>query len=319
MERKVIKASGLFLIGDAHLADVPPGQRLPGFLDQVLAKVTACLDEAHKRDAQPVFLGDLFHWPRENSNRMLVELIRLFTTHPGRKPYCLVGNHDKYQSRFTEDVTLAVLREAGALNVMDEFGPQFELQTPEGRALIGASPDGTPLPKSHDGEEGDPETVVWLSHHNISFPDFEKLTWAIKELPGIHWLINGHVHRPQPTQAVGMTRWANPGNITRMVFSRMSKERKIHASFWNPALDDLELWPVPHLPFEEVFPDQELPTQEDPVQSGSRFIDGLERLAWKRTHEGAGLKQFLETNLSTEAPEAPLIWELYQEVTNEPQ
>jgi hypothetical protein len=46
----------------------------------------------------------------------------------------------------------------------------------------------------------------------------------------------------------------------------------------------------------------------------SRFLEGLERLAWKRTREGAGLRQFLQANLNPESPETGIVWELYEEV-----
>ena len=42
----VIRGKGLFLIGDPHLADTPPGQRLDDYLDQIMGKLEACLDRA---------------------------------------------------------------------------------------------------------------------------------------------------------------------------------------------------------------------------------------------------------------------------------
>ena len=68
------------------------------------------------------------------------------------------------------------------------------------------------------------------------------------------------------------------------------------------------------MPFTEIFPDQELPPEEQEVDGESNFIKGLERLAWQRTREGTGLKQFLEENLSKKTPEGELIWGLYEEV-----
>lgn len=314
MGTEVIHATGLFLIGDAHLADNPPGQRLEGYLDQVLAKIESCLAEADSRGLLPVFLGDLFHLPRDNSNRMLVELIRIFGGRDREKMvWVLVGNHDKYQSRFTEDVSLAVLEASGAVRLMKERGPQFELHTPEGDALVCASPDGTSIPSSFERPEGCPDTVIWLTHHNIRFPEFENKAYGIKELPGVDWLINGHIHRPQPSVIKGMTTWANPGNIVRLTFTRRSMERKPAASVWTPGITELESWEIPHLPFDEVFPDQEFPPEEHEKQDGSEFIKGLEKLAWRRTHEGVGLKEFLTDNLD-DSPESQLIWDLYEEV-----
>nr|WP_321259790.1 metallophosphoesterase [uncultured Pseudodesulfovibrio sp.] len=310
-----IHGNGLFFIADPHLADHPPGQRLDGYLDQIMNKVEACLDQAEALGMVPVLLGDLFHWPRDNSNKMLVELIRIFGARTGDSAvWALVGNHDKYQSRFTEDVTLAVLEAAGVIRLMKESSPQFILETDDEQVLVCASPDGTPLPKKYDRQPDDPDTVIWLTHHNIQFPEFIDRAYTIKELPGIDWLVNGHIHRPQITITKGQTTWANPGNITRLTFTRRSMEREPAAAIWTPGCDDLEKWVVPFEPFDKVFPDQELPTEEHEDEGESNFINGLERLAWQRTHEGTGLKQFLEENLSTQTPEGKLIWELYEEV-----
>ena len=308
-----ITGPGLFFVADPHVADTPPSQRLPGYREQILEKLRLCLEEAASRGMPLVLLGDLFHWPRDNSNALLVALMELFRPY---RPFVLVGNHDKYQARWTRDVSLAVLREAGVVRLMDEPGPQFVLDTPQGRVLVGATPDGSRLPNRYDAAPGDPETVVWCTHHNISFPDFLERASRIKELPGIHWLVNGHIHRPQPMVSAGCTAWANPGNITRLTFTRRSRERTPAAAVWTPGCAELEPWVVPHLPFYDVFPRQEFPPEEQETEGESRFLEGLERLAWRRSREGTGLKEFLSVNLNPEKPETGLIWELYQEVVD---
>ncbi|WP_415719135.1 metallophosphoesterase [Maridesulfovibrio sp.] len=314
MSLEKVAGNGLLLIGDPHIASTPPGQRLGDFAGDVLAKLEACFKKSQERDLIPLILGDLFHWPRDNGNSLLVDLISLFGEY---KPFVLVGNHDKYQARFTPDVSMAVLNAAGVIRLMSEYGPAFELETPQGLVLVGASPDCTPIPKEFEREDGRYVKVVWVTHHNISFPDCEKKQHTIKEKPGIDWIINGHIHGPRDSITKGMTTWANPGNITRLVFSRYALERKMLAAIWTTECDDLEKWEIPHRDFYEVFPDQEfLPEAEDAAAAESKFLQGLERLAWKRTHEGEGLKQFLKDNIDPEEPESSLIWELYTEVTD---
>jgi DNA repair exonuclease SbcCD nuclease subunit len=305
------RANGLLCIPDPHVAATPPMQRLESYMDDVLAKLAACLDHAAENDLVPVILGDLFHWPRENPNTLIVALIDLLRPH---HPFALVGNHDKYQARFTADTSLAVLRAAGVVTVLDEAGLFLRLVTPTGMAVIGASPDGALLPATVEKAEG--EESVWLTHHGIGFPDAEDRHVRIHEIPGLDWVINGHLHRPHPTVAAGCTRWANPGNITRLKFTRKAMERVPAASVWRPGADDLELWPVPYRPFAEVFPDQDFPPEEAAGEHESRFLEGLARLAWRRTREGAGLGEFLRTNLNPEHPETDIIWELYREVTH---
>jgi len=304
-----IRAQGLFIIADPHVAATPPGQRLEGFREQVLDKLSACLAHAQKNDLQVVIAGDLFHWPRENPNGLLVRLIELFTPH---RPFVLVGNHDKYLARFTTDVSLAVLDAAGAVRLMKEYGPAFRLETPHGAVLVGASPDGTPLPKRVDPDGS--VATVWFAHHDITFPGVDRGAIAPKEIPGLDWLINGHLHRPKPMVTAGCTRWCNPGNITRLTFSRNTRERAPAAAIWRPGAPELEAWPVPCLAFEEVFPDQPFPPEPDSKESQSLFLAGLERLAWRRTQEGLGLKKFLSDNLKPGEPETALIWEIYEEV-----
>ncbi|WP_243358410.1 metallophosphoesterase [Fundidesulfovibrio terrae] len=304
-----IAGQGLFVICDPHVAATPPMQRLEGYREQVTAKLTACLERARELGCHPVIAGDLFHWPRENPNSLIVELIELLRPH---MPSVLVGNHDKYLARFTRDVSLAVLDAAGAVRLMSEPGPQFWLDTPEGPALVGASPDGSHLPRQVDRNGA--VATVWFSHHSISFPDFQDRLLFPKEIPGLDWVINGHIHRPQPMVVKGATRWCNPGNITRLTFTQRTRERVPAASVWRPGAQELTRWPVPVLPFEKVFPDQPFAPEPGPEERKSLFLKGLERLAWRRTQEGLGLKDFLSANLNPEHPETGLIWELYEEV-----
>lgn len=308
-----IRARGLFFVADPHIAATPPGQRLEGYQGQVLDKLRACLARAAELDMVPVLLGDLFHWPRENPNHLLVDLIELFRPH---RPFVLVGNHDKYQARLTPDVSLAVLQAAGVVRVLAEAGPAFLLLAAGVRTLVGASPDGAPLPSRFPRQAGGPEYVLWVSHHGIAFPEFLDRAHRIKEIPGVDFVVNGHIHRPQPTVTAGGTTWTNPGNITRLTFTRRSLARKPAAAIWTPGQADLVRWEIPHLPFTAVFPDQDFPPEEE-AMGQSLFIQGLERLAWRRTREGVGLKQFLSVNLNPDRAETGLIWDLYQEVTGE--
>jgi len=304
--------TGVLVIPDPHVAATPPGHRLEGYTDQVMDKLAFCLDFAAAHDLIPLFLGDLFHWPRENPNTLLVRLIDLFKPH---KPYTLVGNHDKYQARFTSDTSLAVLDAAGVVRLLAEPGPFLRIDTPTGQAILGASPDAAPIPLSFDHAPG--VETVWFTHHNISFPEFKDRFQHIREIPGVNWLINGHIHRPQPSVTSGCTTWVNPGNITRLSFTPRSRDRIPAAAIWRPGCTELEKLPLPHLPFTQVFPDADFPPEENNIpQTESRFLLGLERLAMRRTAEGAGLKEFLKANLNPENPETSLIWELYREVTH---
>lgn len=311
-ELPVLEAEGLLLLADPHFAATPPGQRLESYPRQIADKVAWCLRTAADRNLVPVILGDLFHWPRENPNSLLVSLIDLFREH---RPWILVGNHDKYLARFTPDVSLAVLNAAGVVRLLDTPGFHFRLRTPTGEALCGASPDMAPLPSAVE-EAGEAE-VIWFTHHGFGFRDYEDQPLRIREIPGLHWVFNGHLHTRQPTESRGGTRWVNQGSLSRVSFSRRNLDKTPQAVAWRPG-GEPEFIDVPHLGFYDVFPDQPFASEDEPDEEAreSNFLKGLERLAWRRTREGAGLKQFLLDNLEPGQPESSLVWELYKEITD---
>ena len=303
--------SGIMFIGDPHVAAYPPGHRMDNYRNAVLTKLAFCLQEAQKRRLVPVILGDLFHVPRDNPNGLLVELMELF------RPVCpwvLVGNHDKYETRLTSDVSLAVLHAARVIVLMAQAGPFASLQIGRSRVLLGASPDWTEIPRAVDPNGHD--RVVWVTHHNVSFPDYEGGRIALREIPGVDFVVNGHIHTPKPPQRHGQTLWVNPGSLTRITRSITTKNLRPAVAIWTPEDSEPQRLDVPHAPFHEVFPPVEQtlsPGGDSP--DASRFIQGLENLALRKTTEGVGLKTFLENALDPTDPVTPIIWSLYEEVT----
>lgn len=305
--------NGILFIGDPHVAASPPGFRLDNYAQAILGKLAFCLDLAAADDYLPIVLGDLFHLPRNNPNHLLVELIELFR--PVR-PWVLVGNHDKHEARLTRDVSLAVLQAAGVILLMDKAGPVGSVKIGHDKVLIGASPDWTPLPDAVD--KGDHDFVLWLTHHDLNFPDYDCARLHLKALPGVDLVVNGHIHTPKPPQKRGDTTWCNPGGITRVSLSRYTHKITPSVTLWRPGCLDLETLTIPHRPLAEVFPAfidspdlAPLPLDE------SMFIRGLENLLIRKTSEGVGLKTFLEANLDSSDPVDNLIWNLYEEVVNE--
>lgn len=302
--------AGLLLIGDPHVMATPPGHRLDDYRRTIGDKLRFCLDLARDRKALPIILGDLFHVPRDNPNALLVDLIELFRPH---QPWVLVGNHDKYEARLTRDVSLAVLDAAGVIRLLDQPGPVTELAIAGRRVLLGAAPDWTEIPTAVDRNGCD--WVIWVSHHNLSFPDYEAGRVKLREISGIDLVVNGHIHTPKPPQQRGRTLWLNPGSIVRISRSRITRALTPVVTLWTPAGPALESIEVPHRPFDEVFP----PLAEDEGESGSAadqslFIKGLENLSLRRSSEGIGLKSFLEDNLTQDDAVDDIIWDLYREV-----
>jgi predicted phosphodiesterase len=301
---------GLLFIGDPHLAATPPGFRIDDYRRTILDKLSFCLDLAARENYLPLILGDLFHLPRNNPNHLLVDVIQLFRPF---QPWVLVGNHDKHEARLTRDVSLAVLKAARAIRLLAEPGTVAPVLVDGRRVLIGASPDWTPLPTTVDRQGA--EVVIWLTHHDLHFPDYEAGKVALKEIPGVDLVVNGHIHIPKPPQRCGQTLWINPGSISRVSRSLYTQKMQPAVSLWHPGLAAPETIPIPHRPFEEVF----LPFSADEASQHyaldeSLFIRGLENLLIRKTAEGVGLKSFLEANLKPDDLLDKMIWELYTEV-----
>jgi predicted phosphodiesterase len=308
--RETQNYEGILFIGDPHIAAAPPGFRLDDYPQTVLRKLAFCLQLAAERRSLPIILGDLFHVPRDNPNALLVALIEMFRP---QLPWVLVGNHDKHEARLTRDVSLAVLDAAGVIRLLEREGPVASLKVGAKSVLLGASPDWTPIPRVV--ERAGHDFVVWVTHHDLSFPGYESGKTDLREIPGVDLVVNGHIHTPKAPQRRGQTLWCNPGSIVRISRSPISKDLHPAVTLWTPAAEALETLVIPHLPFDEVFPS--LNGEEDPAQAlldESMFIRGLENLALRRTTEGVGLKAFLEANLERENAVDRHIWELYEEV-----
>ena len=302
--------AGILFVGDPHIAASPPGFRLDDYAETVLHKLAFSLETAAQRAYLPIILGDLFHVPRDNPNSLLVALIDLFRLH---KPWVLVGNHDKYEARLTRDVSLAVLDAAGVVRLLDREGPVASVTVAGRKILIGTSPDWTPLPGTVNPNGHD--YVIWLTHHDLAFPGYESARTNLREIPGVDLVVNGHIHTPKPPQRYGRTLWLNPGSLTRISRSQVTRNLKPVITAWVPAEDEFEVFEVPHQPFDEIFPALDEADADDhaPVDE-SMFIRGLENLALRKTSEGVGLRAFLDVNLTGENPVDKIIWELYEEI-----
>ncbi len=289
--------AGLLCIGDPHLSSRAPGFRKDDYTKAILDKLTWALSYAGKNCLLPTILGDLFHWPRDNTNRLLVRLLELFEgTVLG-----IAGNHDCKENELGVDDALSVLWASGRLRLLDRTGPWCG--SVGGRTLVvGGSAWGQPLPLAFDYTEiavdRYPPLVVWLTHHDICFPGYEELgRFVPREIPGVDIIVNGHIHRTLKDVVVGKTTWVNPGNIARVRRSDVDRARRpglLRIDIRNQAWEK-EIVEVPFLPHEEVFY-EELISSDIPAEE-SAFVRGLAALESLKTEGGAGLRAFLDENL----------------------
>lgn len=303
---------GVLCIGDPHLASKIPGFRKDDYMEAIFKKLEFALKYAEENKLLPVILGDLFHWPRDNATRLLTRLIRLFEN---RLILAVTGNHDTTEQQLQDDDSLSLLAAAGRIYLLDQNGP-WKGMINNVFVTIGGTSWSDRLPKSFSG--GPNSLVIWIAHHNICFSNGEDLGVKPEELPGINLLINGHIHKPMPTEVHGMTTWMNPGNISRVARSEAVKAAKPTVLKIVPITQNewvSEVIEVPHKPFDEVFHPMNELYHSSERDGGSLFIQGLEDLESMRTEGGLGLITFIQNNINLfEKEVADVILDLVKEV-----
>jgi hypothetical protein len=289
---------GLLFIGDPHLASQVPGFRKDDFPRVALEKLRFCLDHARENNLLPAILGDLFHWPRDNANWLVGEVIALLRV---QEVLAIHGNHDCREDSLLDHDSFSILDKAMALRRVDEAHPWMGAMNGR-KVIIGGSCWGQPIPSGWDKDPG--AFVAWLTHHDLKVPGYDQGYFAPRPLPGIQLMVNGHIHRTLDDVICDGTTWVTPGNIVRVSRSDASRLHvpsvlrvDIHTEGW-----EMTRVHVPHSPFENVFHDEILDAPES-SEGRSTFIDGLAELEALRTVEGAGFKVFLEKNLSQFEPD----------------
>ncbi|MFO0813716.1 MAG: metallophosphoesterase family protein [Gemmatales bacterium] len=296
---------GILFIGDTHLASRTLDFRKDDYPRESLKDFCWCLDYARKKKLLPALLGDIFHWPRDNANWLLGELLSFLQD---REVVCIYGNHDCQENRLTENDSLMVLIQAGALRLLSPTTPWRG--TMNGQAVcLGGTSWGQDSPDTIE-RDSPKELVFWMTHHDWLLPGYENETGPLGKLEtrvlrGANLVVNGHIHRQLPEHQFETTRWFNPGSVARVSRSDATRMHKpsllrvdISKKNWS-----LEMVPIPHKPYKEIF--HEVITDQEGMplfENTSAFIHGLAELQARRTDTGAGLLAFLENNLHQFSP-----------------
>lgn len=312
---------GLLFIGDPHLSSRVPGFRLDDYPRVALEKLRWCLEHAREARLLPVLLGDLFHWPRDNANWLLSELMALLPSGLAT----VAGNHDCHENSLGEDDSLTILTRAGRLRLLDGAG-RWRGQIGGCQVVLGGTSWGQPLPDEvvhpsagATAAQGPPRWTFWVTHHDIGFPGYVAADPSLKPRPiaGVDVVVNGHIHAARPDVVCGATTWLNPGNITRLSRDALDLSRspaalaiRVTEEAWTP-----QRVIIPHERARDVFAPVEVDEAPGVWANGSEFVQGLGDLLARRTESGAGLRRFLNENLSDFEPEvAAEILELAREV-----
>lgn len=297
-------ARGFLFIGDPHLASRAPGFRKDDYPQTILGKLSWCFDYARSEHLIPILLGDIFHFPRDNANWLLVEFFHLCRTQ-AYPIFAVVGNHDCYENSLSSNDSLAVAQSSGVLQLLSPLQPTL-FSINQSQILLGGSAWNEPIPDLLPDEfrkgcstSPQPQLVFWITHHDIAFSGYEQhARQAPREIPGIDVIINGHIHSTLPEIQIGQTHWLNPGNITRI--SRTTRNRIRVPTVLHMGIDagkwSTKRVAIPCRPFEEIF--FEPPQAEAQIGNAqSLFVTGLAQLEAFKSATGAGLEHFLDENL----------------------
>lgn len=286
---------GLLVIGDPHLEGRIPGFRQDDYPHVILEKLRWIMNYAISERLLPLFLGDIFHLPRNNPNWLLVAFMRLLVD----EVFCIYGNHDVHTNELSDDDSLSVVIEAGGMRLLSN-GEAVVVNVNGQKVVVGGTCWGQWIPETLNetlvGLKAD--LVVWLTHHDIIVPGYEEQgRIKAKELNGIDVVINGHVHRCLEMVEKGKTCWITPGNISRRNRSDATKAHRpsvlridVGEDGWQSKYIE-----IPHEPFDEVF--YEAVVEKDSIMGQSAFVAGLAELEARQTETGEGLRVFLEKNL----------------------
>ena len=247
-EIKKIKADGLLFVGDPQMSCVPPARRLEkDFLPVTLDKLKQCREIAEEKNLFVVFLGDMFENPTakragtqkvvENTNRMIAGYAAAMNL---REAVTMPGNHDKEEVNLTEGTTLATMRDAKLIHVIEPGGAFAIIEIGDKKIGLGGTPYGEAIPHDVRGAFPEPvDKVVWITHDQFQFDLNNPFLKEIFEIKGCDMVVNGHDHTTQKPKVAGQTHWFNPGNITRLSIDMIDH---VPSSWeWNPSMPDGQL------------------------------------------------------------------------------
>ncbi|MCH2182509.1 MAG: metallophosphoesterase [Mariniblastus sp.] len=313
--------TGLLFIGDPHVENRQPGFRKDDYPQVILDKLKWCLDYARQEKLLPVFLGDLFEKPRENSNWMLVRLMDLLLETGAVGIY---GNHDCADPVLSDRDSLALLVRAGCLQLVSAENP-WSGEMNGVQVVVGGSSYRQEVPREFPVDRfgqgtlfDDKPLVAWVTHHDVDLPGYDAGRFRPREIENVQLLVNGHIHRRLDPVVEGQTHWMTPGSISRRSRSEANRQH-VPAVLRADVVEgkfETQYVEIPHQPFDEVFHAAVLPAGDG--EQPSDFISGLKEMLLRKTESGAGLFRFLEEQLvEFPQPVADEIMSLAKQVEDE--
>lgn len=215
-------ADGFLFVGDPHLSSTKPGRRVEPehtIIGIITDKLDQAMDIANERNLVMVILGDLFDKAKDSKALLMTKLFRILrkAKHP---VLCMPGNHDLLATDVTDDTALAAVEATGLLQLMQDSNAVNATFIFKGVTVaLGATFHDDTILKSVVGLDNVAPTTVWVTHHDIAFEGAYPGSLTPHSIPGCSLVVNGHMHRTQPSIYAEPTWWVNPGNIFRQTIA----------------------------------------------------------------------------------------------------
>ena len=235
----LIKQNKVMFVGDIHLMDKQPKNRLDDYSLAIRTKLIECFTvaEENKVDAV-VLLGDLFEVYEVGPLLRNQTLDILKGVPNGNKPwsfpiYVCVGNHDLDSSSNLEKTALGTLISAGYL-IKTDYEPTLGISFAHYHPSLDRDIKSGFLTTS--------SAIIWVCHASISnkLDRFGEYTFLFEDTPlhpNTSLVISGHIHHEMKQTRSDGKRFINPGAISRYSASRDNLEKDIEILILDYTLD----------------------------------------------------------------------------------
>jgi exonuclease SbcD len=235
----LIKQNKVMFVGDIHLMDKQPKNRLDDYSLAIRTKLIECFTVAEERKLDAVvLLGDLFEVYEVGPLLRNQTLDILKGVPNGNKPwsfpiYVCVGNHDLDSSSNLEKTALGTLISAGYL-IKTDYEPSLGISFAHYHPSLDRDIKSGFLTTS--------PAIIWVCHASISnkLDRFGEYTFLFEDTPlhpNTSLVISGHIHHEMKQTRSDGKRFINPGAISRYSASRDNLEKDIEILILDYTLD----------------------------------------------------------------------------------
>ena len=286
--KNLINRNKVMFVGDIHLMDKQPKNRLDDYSLAIRTKLIECFEIAEEKKLDAVvLLGDLFE-VCEVGALLRNQTLNILNGGPnGNKPwsfpiYICVGNHDLDSSSNLEKTALGTLISAGCL-VKTDYSPSLGISFAHYHPSLDRDIKAGLLTTS--------SAIIWVCHASISnkLDRFGEYTFLFEDIslhPNTSLVISGHIHHEMKQTRSDGKRFINPGAISRYSASRDNLEKDIEILILDDTLDG-EILDEEYIKLKSAKPASEVFKLEEMKAAKDLKKDTLEfkiKVANMRTH-----------------------------------